>query len=503
MSSGALQSHFTKPAEGAFYARERKDTTILFGGLTVAHEEMILGSLTALGYKAERLPVPGFDGFTTGKEYCNRGQCNPTYYTVGNLIDYLRKLQTHISRDEIEKKYVFFTAGSCGPCRFGMYESEYRKGVREAGFDRFRVLIFQQAGGTGQFSSAPGEGPGVDLNKDFVVGLLKAIIIGDLINNVVGKLRPYEIVPGSTMKAKAEVVALCREALATNRSIFKALRRARRTFAAVECDYTQIKPMVKITGEFWASITEGQGNYFLKEWLWDEGAEVLNEPLTGWVEHLLFSREIKARDRRGIVQEKTGLGENANPYKSEIKLFFFRRLLNACYNYYRIALGFKPDNTTNNRVLAKLAHEYYNKRQGGGEAYMEVGGLVHIGKTNKAHMMISVKPFGCLPSTASDGVQSKVMSDYPNVIFVPLETTGDSEVHFKSRAQMKLFEAKQKARSEADEVVARHKIDVDAVKAYVQKNPKYRSGMFKIGRRATGTGARFLIAMHRRMKFYP
>ncbi len=33
--------------------------------------------------------------------------------------------------------YIFFTAGSCGPCRFGMYESEYRLALQNAGYERF------------------------------------------------------------------------------------------------------------------------------------------------------------------------------------------------------------------------------------------------------------------------------------------------------------------------------------------------------------------------------
>ena len=46
--------------------------------------------------------------------------------------------------------YVFITAGACGPCRFGMYEAEYRLALRNSGFDGFRVLLFQQSGGLDQ-----------------------------------------------------------------------------------------------------------------------------------------------------------------------------------------------------------------------------------------------------------------------------------------------------------------------------------------------------------------
>jgi len=34
------------------------------------------------------------------------------------------------SAQDILDNFVFFTAGSCGPCRFGMYEAEYRFALR-------------------------------------------------------------------------------------------------------------------------------------------------------------------------------------------------------------------------------------------------------------------------------------------------------------------------------------------------------------------------------------
>ncbi len=494
----AESDHFDKPKQYPFYADERSSTTILFGGLTEAHEELMLSHMESIGYKVERLPEADFESITIGKEFCNKGQCNPTYYTIGNLIKFLQNKAKEIGKEEVAKQYVFFTAGSCGPCRFGMYENEYRKALVDAGFEKFRIIVLQQTGGIDKNDPNAKE-PGLNCNKDFFVGTIKAIIIGDLINGFVNKIEPYEVIKGATRKAKADALLIMQNCLKDTRKIYKGLQEVKKVFAKVKCDYTQIKPIVKITGEFWASITESQGNYHIKKWLVEESAEIKMEPLTGWLEHLLFSREIKARDRRGIVQEKHGLGEGANPYKKELTLFGFRKLLGAYYNIYRAALGFKPNNTTNNRVLANLAHDYYDKRQGGGEAYMEVGSLVYLNKKKVAHMLISVKPFGCLPSTASDGVQSKVSSDFPEVIFLSLETSGDSEVNFKSRAQMKLFEAKQKAKKEADEVIKKHKIDIEKVKKFVLKHPKYSAGDFTIKGKYTGTGVNFILDMHKRM----
>jgi len=107
----------------------------------------------------------------------------------------------------------------------------------------------------------------LDINKDFLLGFLQSILIGDCINQMMYKIRPYEIEEGATLKAKSKAMKLVADAMTEKRSLFKALLDARDAFGAVECDYVQIKPKVKVTGEFWASITEGDGNYHLKSWL--------------------------------------------------------------------------------------------------------------------------------------------------------------------------------------------------------------------------------------------
>ena len=67
--------------------------TILFGGFTWKHEDLIRAVFQGCGYRCEKLPVPDVAAFQTGKEYGNNGQCNPTYFTVGNLVQYLQFLE--------------------------------------------------------------------------------------------------------------------------------------------------------------------------------------------------------------------------------------------------------------------------------------------------------------------------------------------------------------------------------------------------------------------------
>src|ERR1700733_11874031 len=187
--------HFKKPVEKPFTRQQRGSTTLLFGGLTWKHEKLVHGALEGLGYRAEAVPTPNVKAFQAGKEYGNNGQCNPTYFTVGNLVQYLQSLEEQgLTKQEICDRYVFFTAGACGPCRFGMYEAEYRLALRNSGFEKFRVLLFQQSGGLNQAEAESG----LEMNMDFFLAILNALNMGDILNDLAYQIRPYEMHAGET-----------------------------------------------------------------------------------------------------------------------------------------------------------------------------------------------------------------------------------------------------------------------------------------------------------------
>ena len=92
------------------------------------------------------------------------------------------------------------------------------------------------------------------------------------------------------------------------------------------------------------------------------------------------------------------------------------------------------------------AHPFYNSRAGGGEGHLEVAKNIYYSNKDLAHMVLSLKPFGCMPSTQSDGAQSAVVNHYKDMIYLPIETSGEGEINAHSRVQMALGEAKVKAK---------------------------------------------------------
>jgi predicted nucleotide-binding protein (sugar kinase/HSP70/actin superfamily) len=125
-----------------------------------------------------------------------------------------------MTKDQIINEYVFFTAGACGPCRFGMYEAEYRLALRNSGFDGFRVLIFQQTGGLEQDEMEAG----LEMNLDFFLGILNAMNIGDIINDVAYQIRPFEVNAGETDKVLAECMDMMYERMKTKNILISTAR---------------------------------------------------------------------------------------------------------------------------------------------------------------------------------------------------------------------------------------------------------------------------------------
>jgi predicted nucleotide-binding protein (sugar kinase/HSP70/actin superfamily) len=460
-----------------FTKSEKSKITLLIGGLTVAHDLLVQGALTHLGYQTLAMDCPDNDALRVGKEFGNRAQCNPTYFTVGNLVKFLIQLRDEkgMSTQEIIDKFVFLTAGACGPCRFGMYVTEYRKALRDAGFDGFRVMLFQQQGG---LSQATGEESGLELNPRFFLGLIKALIAGDVLNGLGYRIRPYELEPGSTDRAIEQAKRICYDALAEGRSILFALRRARKLLAAVPVDRLKVKPKVAIIGEFWAMTTEGDGNYRLQRFLEEEGAECDIQFVSAWILYNIWEVRHDTANRARLRAEDggrfglAGAGEYG-VLKRELGLWAADKALRATFQTFAWCGGFTGYHLPDMHAIADVAAPYYDNDLRGGEGHMEVGKLILNVVKNKATMTLSVKPFGCMPSSGvSDGVQSLITEKFPGTIFCAVETSGDGAVNFYSRVQMYLFKARQAAQAEVDEALARHGLTLEQVRGFLGKHPK-------------------------------
>ena len=477
--------------------KERDHVTLLISGLTAAQDFLAEGALRGLGYKVEYFGMSDNAGLQAGKEFGNRGQCNPTYFTVGSLVKHLIDLRDKqgMSAEDIVKNYVFLTAGACGPCRFGMYVTEYRKALRDAGFDGFRVMLFQQTGG---LSQATGDDVGLEMNPAFFIGIIKAVVCGDALNALAYRIRPYEVEPGATNRAMENAKRVIYKSLFEKTNVFKALYEARKEFASIKVDKLRPKAKTSIIGEFWAMTTEGDGNYALQRFLESEGGENDIQLTTAWLLYNIWecARDTRERkDLRGADDGQYGLAglDEFGVAKRLATMRLAELGLRVGFQGFALPLGLYDYHLPDMDLVADVAKDYYSNDLRGGEGHMEVGKLIVNAVKSKAHITVSVKPFGCMPSSGvSDGVQSLITSRFPGTIFCAVETSGDGATNFYSRIQMYMFKARIAAEEEVARAYREAGVTEAEVRAFLEQNPKYASPLHHSPHKVAGSAGNLI-----------
>jgi predicted nucleotide-binding protein (sugar kinase/HSP70/actin superfamily) len=476
-----------------FTRAEREHVTILFGGLHWRAERLIQGAMENLGYRAQVLPVATKEDLLAGRELADIGQCCPTSFTTGNLVNFLRAKARESSPEEVANRYVYVTAGACGACRFGQYHQSYELALRNVGMESFRMFLLAQNG----LEQGAAEGGGLELNLPFTLGAIWAALVADVVQDLEYQIRPYEAKPGETDRVVRQCVEYLYEVFRTSpargkkwsaapwylttRRYVSALREVFRELGRIEVDRLRVKPVVKITGEFYLQTVEGEPNYNIHRWLEAEGAEVYPAAIAIWLDYLMRHAGQDYEDHIGIDRA------------ARLKLAAVRtgqRLLRWSYDRMRRALGGLPRELPDQYELRALAAPYFHSRLNGGEGDMLVGKALWAYHRKKAHMTCELSPYSCMPNTMSIGAMAAVIGKHPDLLYAPLEIKGDAEVHALSRCQMILTEAKRRAQREFEDALAANGLTVERARELLESFPEMKRASYLVPRRgAVGTAA--------------
>jgi predicted nucleotide-binding protein (sugar kinase/HSP70/actin superfamily) len=381
------------------------------------------------------------------------------------------------------------------------------------------------------------------MNLDFFLGILNALNCGDVMNEVAYALRPYEASAGETDRILDENMDYLHEVFRKKRpwkldenltkflggfsdtaeyigkfvnqlkgdDYIPALEHSRERFNEIEIDRLRVKPIVKITGEFWAQTTEGDGNFNMFAFLQREGAQVLVEPIGTWIMYMMHQvvqkyRDFKGLDEGAVLPPIWKLAPRAKiewEFRQKLaKIKLAEAIFRSEYHKIVDSLGGVAHHLTDQYELQRLGHPFYNSRAAGGEGHLEVAKNIYYSNKDLAHMVLSLKPFGCMPSTQSDGAQSAVVSNYKDMIYLPIETSGEGEINAHSRVQMALGEAKNKAKKEFAECLERAGLTLDQCRAYVDAHPEMKRPMYHVPhtKGVIGVAANFVMHIAERMK---
>src|SRR4030095_270365 len=190
-------------------------------------------------------------------------------------------------------------------------------------------------------------------------------------------------------------------------------------------------------------------------------------------------------------------------YKQTIALLSIaEKVFEKEYNRIRKEFNNLPHELASQLEMQRLGHPFFNSRVEGGEGHLEIAKNIYYVNKDLCHMVLSLKPFGCMPSTQSDGVQSAVTSMFKDMIFIPIETSGEGDINAHSRVQMALGEAKAKAKNEFKKCLDETGYSLDEIKAFISAHEELTEPFYIVPhtKGVVGVAANFILYVAERMR---
>jgi predicted CoA-substrate-specific enzyme activase len=402
-------------SKGERYALDHPRVHVLVPSMGEMGSKMLAASLRYLGVRASALPPPASDELKIGKGYASCKECLPLILTVGSLFEYLDH------RVDDSELLVYFMPTTSGPCRFGQYNIMIKNLTK-----KMRLENMAQISLTSENSYA-------GLGTDFSGRAFQAVIISDVLEEIYSAILTVSRDKEKSLKVYHEV---CEKIInSVEKDTWKNLKEKLREAANSLNDIKKLQPLeqtpkVAMVGEIYVR-RDGFSRQYLVEKLAQKGIMVKTAPVAEWLyfcDYLIKNNLIESIGKKGFIGSHIEQIFK-NSYEKTIKDIFARSGL---YEAHQVDVERMIQNVSDLISPSLTVETILTVGAAITEVVEEVEGVISIG------------PFGCMPSRIAEAVinatmdegkleiardkklVAKVMQQYPSLPFIAIETDGNS-----------------------------------------------------------------------------
>jgi predicted CoA-substrate-specific enzyme activase len=404
--------------------------TILAPQMAPIHFRFVEAIVRAAGYHMVLLEHASGDDVEMGLRTVNNDACYPAIMVIGQLVAALRS-----GEYDLDNVSVLITQTG-GMCRATNYTGMLRKALRDAGFPGVPVIALSTSGIESN--------PGLRLTLPLAHKAMKALTIGDLLQDVLLRVRPYEKAKGSANALYHRWDTIIREWFSDGKTptygrhlTYRRLIRALvDEFDALPLANIPRKPRVGVVGEILVKFQPDANNHVI-EVIESEGCEAALPGLMEFMVTGLYTTEWN--------WENFGIGQKWRRAKG-----WFRTFMESYRTPVREALAAanarhpEPKFTIPGSMaeMAERAQQVTSLGNQAGEGWLltaEVLELIHSGTPN----VICVQPFACLPNhVVGKGMFKEIRRQHPGANLVTIDyDPGASEVNQLNRIKLMLTTA--------------------------------------------------------------
>ena len=404
----------------AFTKDMRPDYTILIPQMIPVHFELFEAALKSCGYNAVLLRKCTEHTVETGLKYVNNDACYPSILTTGQFVEALESGKYDINKTAI------MMSQTGGGCRATNYIGFIRKALRDAGFEQVPVISFNLVGME--------KNSGFKLTPKLIEKLLRAIILGDLLQKMLHKNRAYEITKGESDKKYSEWLGKCKDIISKGswkqfkQSIYDIVD----DFEKIDLDMSVTKPRVGIVGEVLIKY-HPFGNNYVAEFLEKEGAEVVLPDFMGFIK-FMATHKVTFNQLLGINKTSSKISKLVINLIDILEKDLKKALFKSDKEY------LMPCNIWHLEEQVKDILSIGNQT---GEGWFLTAEMIEYIE-NDIPNIVCVQPFACLPNhVVGKGVIKTIRSKYPFANITPVDyDPGASESNQINRLKLLMTVAK-------------------------------------------------------------
>lgn len=406
---------------------EKKDRrkTVLIPNTSHAFCRLLSAVFCAQGIKAVPLEIGRKNAIKAGKKYVHNDICFPAQIVIGEILSALQSGKYDVKNTAVGMgKYI-------GDCRLTHYGALLRKALDDAGFEEVPIL-------TNDDEDYHHIHPGFRMSLLSAARIAFGLPMIDVLEELLRKIRPYELEKGSTERAFEEALDAVINGMERSgiRGAAHGFRKAVEIMGKVEYDRSVLRPRVLIVGEYLLNFHPG-ANRDIEAYLEKNGFEIIEARMTDVIQKTYFYQDIQVREdhvHRPLV--------NKIWYRTADVFFDLAHRLTD-----RIAASHPLyEKAARIQELADKSDPIIPRTFDAGEGILIPGEILHHAEKG-CRAFVILQPFGCLPNhVVGRGISKKIKEIYPDVQILPLDYDPDvSFANIENRLQMLVMNIKQTA----------------------------------------------------------
>lgn len=365
------------------------------------------------GFGVPSFVMDTYKGLDMGKEHTSGKECFPCIVTLGDILLYMKKEMEKLGDKFNPEDYMYFMPESGGPCRFGMYNKFHRIILDSiAPLDRVKIVTLTADNNYSLDGLLP-----VDKVLEFRKAAYLSVVIGDVLDRLLWRIRPYEKKEGEADIFINNAMERLTESFSKNSSgkdiqkIVDELEEIVKKSREVIDPSIPRKPMVAVVGEIYvrSHLKTNQDTIRMLE---KYGAEVVNASVGEWINYITY-------DQVRIAKRDLNMGLKSLRIK-DIKNSIVRYLTYSITLLYQYMQQRKIYKMVSKHIDIqedhKIGHLEKNLKKNhvfsfevGTEACLSIPSALEYARKG-FNGVVNIFPFTCMPSNLTSSIAKPLMS---------------------------------------------------------------------------------------------